>query len=281
MSRRPVGIDLFAGAGGFSLGFEQAGFDVVSAVEIDPIHAAIHEFNFPKCATLARSVVGLSSEGIREAANLSGPVDVVFGGAPCQGFSLIGQWVLDDPRNNLVREYLRIVTELEASYFVFENVKGLTVGRHVAFLEELVRTFQSNGYDILLPWNVLNACNFSVPQHRERLFLIGARRGLPLPTYPMPTSYRSKRAQELSLLDECPTCGDALDDIPDAELFDELNFSDEAQAKKWGASSAYAKTLRCELERDWHFGYRREWDSRMLSSSMRTRHSAISPTPVS
>ena len=122
---RPIGIDLFSGAGGLSLGFEQAGFDVVAAVEIDPVHAAIHKFNFPKCAVLARSVADLSAEDIRKHAQIGNrPVDVVFGGAPCQGFSLIGHRALDDPRNSLVREFVRIVAELDASYFVFENVRA-------------------------------------------------------------------------------------------------------------------------------------------------------------
>lgn len=86
---RPVVVDLFAGAGGMSLGFEQAGFDVAAAVELDPVHAAVHAFNFPKSAVLARSVVGLSGEEIRTAAGLRDRrVDVVVGGAPCQGFSL-------------------------------------------------------------------------------------------------------------------------------------------------------------------------------------------------
>lgn len=143
---RPTGIDLFAGAGGLSLGFEQAGFDIVAAVEIDPIHAAVHKYNFPDCAVLAQSVSVLSAEDIRKQANIgSRKIDVVFGGAPCQGFSLIGHRVLDDPRNSLVREFVRIVAELDASYFVFENVKGLTVGRHRQFLDELIEEFRATG----------------------------------------------------------------------------------------------------------------------------------------
>ena len=83
---RPVAVDLFAGAGGMSLGFEQAGFDVAAAIEIDPIHACVHHFNFPNCAVIPRSVRDLSGDDIRKIAGIDGKVQVVFGGAPCQGF---------------------------------------------------------------------------------------------------------------------------------------------------------------------------------------------------
>jgi DNA (cytosine-5)-methyltransferase 1 len=187
MSHRPIGIDLFAGAGGLSLGFEQAGFDVVAAVEVDPIHAAVHQFNFPDCAVLPQSVAKLTGADIRAAAGIGDrPIDVVLGGAPCQGFSLMGQRALEDPRNALVREFVRIVSELNASYVVFENVKGLTIGKHRLFLEELIAAFNEQGYQVLMPWKVLNASFFGVPQNRERLILVGARQGLPLPEYPEP-----------------------------------------------------------------------------------------------
>jgi DNA (cytosine-5)-methyltransferase 1 len=158
MTQRPIGIDLFAGAGGLSLGFEQAGFDVVAAVEVNPIHALVHQFNFPNCAVLPQSVAQLSGAAIRQAAQIGEkPVDVVFGGAPCQGFSLMGQRALDDPRNCLALEFVRLVGELNASYFVFENVKGLTLGKHRLFLEELITAFNVLGYQVLLPWQILNA----------------------------------------------------------------------------------------------------------------------------
>ena len=121
---RPIGIDLFAGAGGMSLGFEQAGFDVVAAVEIDPVHCATHKFNFPYCAVIPRSVERLTGSEIRLQSKLgTRKVDVIFGGAHCQGFSMIGQRVLDDPRNRLVRDFLRIASELGATYFTFSNTK--------------------------------------------------------------------------------------------------------------------------------------------------------------
>src|SRR5437773_2341704 len=143
--QRPVAVDLFSGVGGLSLGLEQAGFDVVAAIEMDPIHAACHKYNFPDSSMLAQSIRDLSGDSIRRAAGLGDrSVDLVAGGAPCQGFSLIGQRALDDPRNELVREFVRIVAELNASYFIFENVKGLTLGRHKQFLKEVIDAFVSN-----------------------------------------------------------------------------------------------------------------------------------------
>jgi DNA (cytosine-5)-methyltransferase 1 len=273
---RPIAVDLFAGAGGMSLGFEQAGFDVVSAVEVDPIHAAVHKFNFPSCAVIARSVQQVTGTAIREAANLgTRKVDLVVGGAPCQGFSLIGQRALDDPRNALVRDFVRIVRELEADYFVFENVKGITLGQHVQFLHELIQAFADSGYNVRLPWRVLNAADFGVPQHRERLILMGARSGLPLPTYPEPTTRPAGRASGSSHLPVGPSCKDALGDLPDAESFDALLASDTVPVK-FGKPSAFARLMRGLSVRDDDFAWPREWPRGMLTASARTDHTNVS-----
>lgn len=273
---RPIGIDLFAGAGGLSLGFEQAGFDVVAAVEIDPIHCAVHEYNFPRCVMLPRSVTGLTGAEIRKRAKIGRQrIDVVFGGAPCQGFSLIGQRALDDPRNSLVRDFVRIVTELRPSYFVFENVKGLTVGRHRDFLEELIDAFNEAGYRTRLPWKVLDAAEFGVPQHRERLILMGARMGLRIPEYPE-ALFRPADAAKPSELPRGPSCRDALDDIPDAEEFPELIEFDEVCVKQWGNAGFYAEEMRCLRKNAWHYGYVRRWNRQLLTSSLRTEHTPIS-----
>lgn len=259
-----------------SLGFEQAGFDVVAAVEIDPIHCAVHEFNFPRCVMFPRSVADLTGDEIRSKSKIGRrKVDVVFGGPPCQGFSLIGHRALDDPRNQLVREFVRLVSELQPSYFVFENVKGLTVGNHAAFLQELIATFEDCGYRIRLPWAVLDAAFFEVPQHRERLILIGARRGMRLPEYPLPICFPADHPKERGLK-KGPTCREALADLPDAEQFEELRFADNARPRKWGRLSKYAEQLRCKDRQSWHYGYEREWDPTLLTSSLRTEHTAIS-----
>lgn len=260
---RPVGVDLFAGAGGLSLGFEQAGFDIAAAVEIDPIHCATHEFNFPACRVLCASVVDLTGAQIRQRAGLGGcDIDVVFGGAPCQGFSLIGKRALDDPRNQLVFHFVRLVRELQPKYCVFENVKGLTLGQHARFLAELIEALEFAGYAVLKPHRVLNAADFGVPQNRHRLFIVGARRDCTLPGYPSPSNRRVTVAQ-------------AIGDLPDADAFEALNVGDEVRTK-WTTRSVYASQLRCLADDETNFSYPREFDRHCLTSSARTEHTALS-----
>lgn len=273
---RPIGIDLFAGAGGLGLGFEQAGFDVVAAVEIDPIHCAVHKFNFPDCTIFSQSISELTGAEIRTRTGLGRRrIDVVFGGAPCQGFSMIGQRALDDPRNSLVRDFVRIVAELRPACFVFENVKGLTLGEHRLFLDELIEAFHAAGYRVRLPWQVFDVAGYGVPQHRERLILMGARHGEPLPDYPTVT-FRPADGKAIGNLPVGPTCRDALGDLPDAEQFDELLRIDEVRTEAFGLPSEYASALRSLRPDCWYFGYRRKWNPSVLTSSLRTVHTSIS-----
>ncbi len=262
---RPKVVDLFAGAGGLSLGFEQAGFDVVCAVEIDPVHASIHEYNFPYSKVIARSIQEVNANLIWKTCGLAkeDKIDVLIGGAPCQGFSLIGQRALDDPRNSLVKDYIRLVGELKPIHFVFENVKGLTIGKHKNFLKELIEEITKLGYEIRLPWKVLNAKDFGVPQSRERFFLIGSKSGHPVPNYPSPLGKRV-------------TCSDALDDLPNAEDFVELINDDKVETNYLKKASGYSAQMRCVNDSSWKYGYKREWNSKILTSSRRTDHTEIS-----
>ncbi len=260
---RPIGIDLFAGAGGLSLGFEQAGFDIVASVDIDPIHCATHKFNFPHCTTICRSVVDLTGAQLRGLAGLGRrDIDIVIGGPPCQGFSLMGKRALDDPRNQLVYHYMRLVRELKPKYFVFENVKGLTVGKHRHFLQEIIEAFQGGGYNVVTDYKVLNAVDYGVPQDRRRLFLLGAKQGLPLPAYPQPLKAKT-------------TVWSAIGDIPNAELFPELWRRDWTEIE-YGKSSSYAAILRGVEEDPENFGYPRRCDGKLLTSSLLTAHTPAS-----
>jgi len=274
---RPIAVDLFAGAGGLSLGFEQAGFDVVAAVEIDPIHCAVHRFNFPETVVIPRSVEGLSATEIRKLAGIGDQtVDCVFGGPPCQGFSLIGHRALEDPRNRLVSEFVRLVVELDARTFLFENVKGLTVGRHKEFLSELVSAFRAAGYRVQLPWQVLDAASYGVPQHRERLILFGSKNDLPPPEYPLPQTTAADELGSIGGLLPGPTCKDAIGDLPDADDFPALMGTDSVATADYRTPSKYAAELRCMTNDSWHYGYVRNWNPAILTSSARTTHTEIS-----
>lgn len=262
-SNRPIAIDLFAGCGGLSLGFEQAGFDIAAAVEIDPIHAAAHEYNFPYAKTICADIKNINGSDIRRLASIGDrDVDIVFGGAPCQGFSMIGKRALDDPRNQLIGHYLRIVNDIRPKYCVLENVKGLTVGKHAQFLAELIDELKKINYKVLLPYRVLNAANYGVPQNRERLFLIAAREDQKLPVYPMQNEDRV-------------TIQEAISDLPDADHYEQL-LSDDSVPVRWQTRCGYARQLRGQTPDPTNFGYDREFDQNLLTASWRTIHGGVS-----
>jgi DNA (cytosine-5)-methyltransferase 1 len=277
--KRPIAIDLFAGVGGLSLGFEQAGFDVVAAVEFDPIHAATHKLNFPECAVVCRDVRSLSGREIRSLAGIGNrTIDVLFGGPPCQGFSQMGQRVLTDSRNSLIFHFLRLVAELKPRTFVMENVPGIATGSHSALLNKLIDQFKEIGYKIRQPHRILNAANYGVPQDRKRLFLIGARSDTFLPEYPIRLTVpplkegASGSGDSLDLdLALCPTAKEAIGDLPDIQDYDRLFETDELSCKL-GKGSHYAMTLRGAIKDPNDYGYSRLFDGSVLTGCLRARH---------
>jgi len=279
---RPLAVDLFAGAGGLSLGLEQAGFDVAAAVEYDPIHAAVHEFNFPDSTTFCRDVTVMTGDEIREGSSIQArEIEVVAGGPPCQGFSMIGKRALDDPRNSLLAEFTRLVLELRPRYFILENVAGLTVGNHRQLLDEVIEAMGAAGYDTLLPYKVLQAADFGTPQSRKRLILMGARKGLAVPEYPQPLCL--PRHIDGSLPDAVffpalpvgPSVIDALGDLPDADQFEELLAEDCVRAK-FGRPSDYAAALRAATSERDDYSHPRDFRADLLTSSTRTVHTSTS-----
>ena len=280
MSERPIAVDLFAGAGGMTLGFEQAGFDVLASVELDPIHCATHEFNFPFWKVLCMDVVHLGGADIRHLSMIGdNEIDVVFGGPPCQGFSLIGKRSIDDPRNALVFHFMRLVLELNPKYFVMENVAGLAIGQHKKFLTEIIEYFSNNGYAIRTPYAVLNAAHFGVPQDRKRLFLIGSRAYQNLPSYPKVRTFCAEpgtiRAIVRQGLKKGPSVWDAIGDLPNLENYPELLDQDWATTTL-GSASAYAMMLRGDKRSVDDFSFDRECDPSILTSSLRTVHTELS-----
>ena len=150
------------------------------------------------------------------------------------------------------------------------------MGKHIAFLEELVTEFDNAGYDVRKPWKVLNAGNFGTPQSRERLFLVGAKKGNTIPEYPEPLTNMVGRKKRIAGLPDGPSCRDALGDLRDADDFFALLNTDEVKATALGKPSSYSAEMRVLSNNAWHFGYPREWDPTVLTSSARTEHTEIS-----
>jgi DNA (cytosine-5)-methyltransferase 1 len=183
--RRPLAIDLFCGVGGLSLGFEQAGFKVAAAIDSNPINTSAYSKNFPFTETICADISKITGTEIRELCGLPEErIDVVFGGPPCQGFSAIGKRNIADPRNALIGEFCRLVSELKPRYFVMENVAGLMYAKSRFILDRALHRLRDDGYDWVSPIRILDAQNYGVPQRRRRVFVLGFRAGEDPPEYP-------------------------------------------------------------------------------------------------
>ncbi|MDU1352870.1 MAG: DNA cytosine methyltransferase [Actinomyces sp.] len=281
--RRPLAVDLFAGAGGLSLGLEQAGFEIAAAVEFDPIHAAVHEYNFPYGKTFAVDASNITGDQIRNESEIGQrEIHLVAGGPPCQGISLMGRRMIDDPRNALLKEFIRIVLELQPRYFLMENVAGLMVGEHHQLIDEIIEIAEANKrYRVIRPVTVLQAADFGTPQSRRRVILIGARSDVPLPAYPTP-QYAPRTIKGVvphsAELPVGPSVMDAIGDIPDADLFEELLHDDVVSDIDYGTPSTYAAQLRGETRDPGDYSHVRPQASDELTSSARTIHTRKSIT---
>lgn len=185
---RPKAIDLFSGAGGITLGLSNAGFDVVFCSDHNHACELTHRRNFPHIPFIGTDIEQLSGQQIMEAAQIQpGELDLLIGGPPCQGFSIIGQREVWDPRNSLFKQFLRIARELQPRVAIIENVSGLATLNKGAILQDIGRSFAAAGYET--DCAELLAAQYGVPQMRWRMFFIGwridqrKRGGFPLPTH--------------------------------------------------------------------------------------------------
>lgn len=168
-------IDLFSGAGGLSLGFEQAGFQQLLSVEMEPDYCQTYRANFPHHQLLQKDLTTLTEQDLINCLN-GQSVDLVIGGPPCQGFSMagkIGRTFTDDPRNHLFKEFVRIVKIVRPCFFVMENVARLYTHNSGKTRTEIIQAFQNIGYSV--ECKVLNAADFGVPQIRSRVIFLGRR----------------------------------------------------------------------------------------------------------
>lgn len=222
-------VDLFAGAGGFGLGFKMAGFDVVCSLEIDQWACDTLRTNHPNMLVIQDDIRNFqTSDSIYRIC--SHTPDIIIGGPPCQGFSIAGPAQKDpkDPRNSLFVDFARWVQFLRPKIFVMENVKGLLSRRNAngePVIQIIKKTFEELDYNVEV-W-ILNAAEYGVPQTRERIFVIGNCLGIreftpPTPTHTLSVSSEQNN-QQMRLfeqyLEAIPAISiwDAISDLPELE----------------------------------------------------------------
>lgn len=185
MSNEKKVISLFSGAGGMDIGFRQAGFEIVVAVEQDPSCCNTLRLNCPKLEVIEGDVSLISTTDILKTAKLK-PLEaaLVIGGPPCQSFSLAGKRMgMNDDRGKLILEFSRIVHEALPKAFVMENVKGMLNWEKGKAIEAVLNEFKEpvkykgKEYYYEVSYKVLTSSKYGVPQHRERLFIVGNRVG--------------------------------------------------------------------------------------------------------
>jgi len=204
-------IDLFAGSGGLSAGFLKAGFDVVLGLDNWKPAKVTFERNHPGAIFLLKDASDVIGEEILKIANKA-ELDVLLGGPPCQGFSTAGKRVLDDPRNALVRQFIRLGVESQPKFVVMENVEGFVSFVGGRLIDEVVGILDNIGYK---SWQrVLQAADYGVPQKRKRFFLVATR--LPVDySFPQPTHRGPNNANLVSThLPPWLTFWDAVSDLP-------------------------------------------------------------------
>lgn len=180
----PTVISTFAGGGGSSAGYHMAGYNEILAVEWDNNAVETLRLNFPHLDVYHGDIAKLSVEEVLGRTGLSaGDLDVFDGSPPCQGFSTAGKRNLGDERNQLFREYVRLLRGLQPRVFVMENVSGMVKGKMKLLFVEILKELKASGYKVSA--RLLNAKYFHVPQSRERMIFIGVRDDLGIePSHP-------------------------------------------------------------------------------------------------
>jgi len=225
-----IGIDLFSGAGGMSLGAEWSGISVRTAIDLDAHATATYRANHPEVDVLTCNIKTIKHVTGKHNKSRNDQL-VIFGGPPCQGFSTSNQRTRDkeNPLNWLFNHYLRIVMEARPDWVVFENVKGILETEGGFFLRSVIRKLTKGGYTVS-EW-VLNAADYGVPQRRSRLFVVGSRQGKQVKK-PAPT------------VGHYVTVGDAILDLPvlrNGASCDVLQYRSKPE-------SAYARQMRGNLQ---------------------------------
>ena len=206
----PTALSLFSGCGGFSTGFRWAGFKLLGFVEIEAGFRDIYKENFPLAEELGSDITKVTDPQIDEWLRRLGPVDVIIGGPPCQGFSLAGKRQSEDARNTLFEHYLRVVERVQPNVAILENVRLLMSMRFpdgTRVPDAIRKGFSIRGYNVLS--FEVNAKDYGVPQHRERVIFIAVRKthgrqpSMPTPTHGIENDFFTNRMPYRTFADAC------------------------------------------------------------------------------
>jgi DNA (cytosine-5)-methyltransferase 1 len=249
-------IDLFCGAGGIAEGFRQAGFTCLYGNDLMPSAIETFAYNHPNAITECRPIGEIDAPSLRQKVGLApGELDVLVGGPPCQGFSINApERFLQDPRNQLFRDYARMLLEFQPKTFLMENVPGMLSMANGKIFEQILRVFSEIGYHVSV--KILFAAHYGVPQERWRLILLGSKFGFlqhPSPTHlatgranfrggktltMQPDDFRSRE------LVPFVTVSDAIGDLPKLAMGEG---GEEIHYPRTGRLSEYAKIMRNPL----------------------------------
>jgi DNA (cytosine-5)-methyltransferase 1 len=233
-------VDLFSGVGGLSLGFTQAGFEVVFANEYDKNIAQAYQKNHPKAQVDSRDIRNIDFDTtFKEYKN---KIAVVIGGPPCQGFSQKGKRIgVDDDRNFMFQQFVNAIKVISPKYFILENVPNILSAENGYFKEAIIESFEKIGYEINA--KILKAENFGVPQTRRRAIFLGKKNGL---DFELPDG-NNKRTTLLEAISDLPV-------LKSGEGYDGMLYKSDP-------TNEYQKFLRK--------------NSKLVSNHISTRHSDL------
>lgn len=204
MPKQPTCIDLFCGCGGMSLGFEQAGYNVLLGIDNWQDSLNTFQYNHHGSQTLCADLMSLNPSEIEKLIGRE-TVDVIIGGPPCQGFSIAGKRIIDDNRNKLYQSFVRMVSYFKPKAFVLENVPNILSMGDGIIKRAIVEDFEQLGYCVVN--KVLLASDYGVPQNRRRAIFVGLLNGKVF-EYPLPTTNQPVTSEE------------ALSDLPENSITD-------------------------------------------------------------
>ncbi|MDD4376430.1 MAG: DNA cytosine methyltransferase [Clostridia bacterium] len=210
-------VELFAGSGGMGTGFAKCGFNIIAANDIWESCAKTYVANHPNTNYIVKDICEINGDELLRNTNYSkNDIDVIIGGPPCQGFSTLGKRFVDDPRNKLFKEYVRIVNEIKPKFFVMENVSGILSMENGNVLKNIISSFNEIGYEV--EYKLLNAAEYGVPQIRERAIFIGTKLKVKI-DYPKKThSLTNEKGLKKAI-----SLWDAISDLPQSDT-EEVNY---------------------------------------------------------